>query len=131
MDIVIDCSYIISEFMPDEADSSIDLSPHQIYVPAIFMVECMSAIIMAFRRNRMTKDESEVAVEKLLQLPFNIDKLLDPSCLREVARLSTHYSLTPYDASYLELAIRMDAKLLTLDKALARAAKSSGIEVVA
>lgn len=130
MNIVIDCSHMISELMPDEMSASLDLSRCKIYVPSIFMVECMNAMIMALKRSRITQSQYNNTIEQLIKSPFNIGKLSDPIHLREVAKLARHHDLTPYDASYLELALRMDAKLLTLDKALARAAQNSGIEVV-
>jgi predicted nucleic acid-binding protein len=45
-------------------------------------------------------------------------------------QLSDHFALTAYDASYLELAIRRQLALATLDRQLADAARASGIEVL-
>ena len=39
--------------------------------------------------------------------------------------------LSIYDASYLELAVRLGSGLVTLDRALAGAAASEGVEVLA
>ena len=44
-----------------------------------------------------------------------------------VAALSRKHGLSGYDAAYLETAIRRRAKLVTLDKELARAAADEGV----
>jgi predicted nucleic acid-binding protein len=61
----------------------------------------------------------------LAALPFKID---DASVLfgAELA-LARKHNLTAYDAAYLELALRADCKLATLDTALARAAEEYGL----
>ena len=43
--------------------------------------------------------------------------------------LAVSEDLTPYDAAYLELALRMADPLATLDNALIRAARRRGVEV--
>jgi predicted nucleic acid-binding protein len=47
-----------------------------------------------------------------------------------IVALSDRYDLTPYDAAYLELAIRLGADLATRDAALGAAAKSAGVTTV-
>ena len=47
-----------------------------------------------------------------------------------VIGLRRRHGLTGYDALYLDLALREDADLATLDAALARAARSEGVQVV-
>lgn len=47
--------------------------------------------------------------------------------MKAVVELSLAHELTAYDASYLELAIRRNARLATLDKALIAAAETAGV----
>ena len=49
---------------------------------------------------------------------------------REILSLARAEGLTAYDASYLELAIRLGLSLATKDRALARAAKRAGVVVL-
>lgn len=131
MNLVIDCSYMVSMLLQDEMSSSVDLSDCIIYTPSIFMIECMSAINIACKRSRIDQAQYELAIAKLLESPFSIDKsCANTGVLHKISALSIKCGLTPYDASYLELAIRTNAKLATFDKALAKAAKSCGLEVV-
>ncbi len=51
----------------------------------------------------------------------------DPAVLRETVRLSDKHDLTVYDAAYLELALRHDAPLGTLDDDLRRAAGAENV----
>ena len=46
------------------------------------------------------------------------------------AALARKYTLTVYDAAYLELALRINAPLATLDTALAKAARKAGVRVL-
>lgn len=48
----------------------------------------------------------------------------------ESIRLAMMHGLTVYDATYLQLALDIDAPLATLDLALAAAARAEGIEVI-
>ena len=51
------------------------------------------------------------------------------SDLGETMRLAFQQGLTFYDALYLELAMRRELRLATLDNGLARAARRAGVEV--
>ena len=49
---------------------------------------------------------------------------------REIAELAERHRLTSYDATYLELALRLGVPLATTDKALAAAAASAGVSLL-
>ena len=49
--------------------------------------------------------------------------------LKEILSLARTLGLSTYDASYLDLAMRLDLPLATLDAALANAAKKSGVQI--
>ena len=48
-----------------------------------------------------------------------------------VLTLARKHRITAYDAAYLELALRLDAPLATLDRALASAAAAEGAPLIA
>ena len=50
--------------------------------------------------------------------------------LTDVHQLATTYRLTSYDAAYLELALRRDLPLATLDEELMRACKAARVSVL-
>ncbi len=48
----------------------------------------------------------------------------------DVHRIAVTYRLTSYDAAYLELALRRNCPLATLDNDLIRAANAAGVPVI-
>ena len=48
----------------------------------------------------------------------------------ELLDLARRFAVTVYDASYLELALREGLPLATLDRALERAARQAGVEIL-
>jgi predicted nucleic acid-binding protein len=60
-------------------------------------------------------------------LPISIDAETDAHAWNDTILLARAERLTLHDAAYLELAIRIDGTLATLDRALMRAARHLGI----
>ena len=60
-------------------------------------------------------------------LSISIDHAPVSDAVLALARL---HRLTIYDAAYLELALRIDAPLATLDKKLAAAARAAGVLLI-
>ena len=58
-----------------------------------------------------------------------VDSETDEHIWADTLELADRYQLTLYDASYLELALRAQLPLATLDDRLARAARQSGIQM--
>jgi predicted nucleic acid-binding protein len=63
-------------------------------------------------------------------MPIRIDPQSDEGVFDRVFKLADQYSLTIYDAGYLELAIREGLPLATLDNDLRKAARASGVPLV-
>jgi predicted nucleic acid-binding protein len=78
----------------------------------------------ALKRDRITKDQYEECLSAFKDLPFTVDHFSStPEALFQISRLSSAHSLTSYDASYLELALRLKAPIGTLDQDLRNASK--------
>jgi len=132
--LVIDASVALTWAFKDEA-SEFSLRAlraaqnRRIFVPIIWWFEISNAIVQAVRRGRMT-DAERHQFHRLVQRTEPVSDSLDgPQVLGTVTDLSLEYSLTAYDASYLELAIRRGAQLATLDKALIAAATRAGVAI--
>jgi predicted nucleic acid-binding protein len=84
---------------------------------------------MAIRRQRITPDYRTRCLDKIDELPITID----PDGVSEIwsttIKLADLYRLTVYDAAYLELAQRRRLPLATLDAALSKAARESGVDL--
>ena len=114
---VVDCSYFISFIMPDERNNDIDLASYSVYVPSIFFLECMNVLKTALKKQRITQIQYEECIWAFKDLPFNVDHFSSTQeSLQTISRLSLEHNLTSYDASYVELASRLNASLGTHDK---------------
>ena len=83
---------------------------------------------VAYRRQRIDKNLKESILQSIMQLPVIIDNAgMIPSYFPDIAALATKHQLSSYDALYLELAIRQNIPLITLDKALRQAAKAENV----
>ena len=94
----------------------------ELYVPAHFHVEVLSALRRYSLRGKLTDLQTADALAAL----DDLRALTYP--LRELSRSiwQLGFNLTTYDAAYLALARSLDADLLTLDGALAEAAAGDG-----
>jgi predicted nucleic acid-binding protein len=129
--IVIDVSAALSWLFADERD---DVSAAMLkcvvgtptLVPALWRWEMQNALLMAERRGRIAVEDTGRILQELEALGIEVDS---PQGLDACAglTLARNFSLTAYDAAYLELAIRRNAKLMTRDGPLAQAAEQMGI----
>ncbi len=88
-------------------------------------------LLSATRRGRLRADEWAVIRASLLALPIEIEPVSPLRAWEAVLSLADRFRLSVYDATYLELAMRMRLPLATLDKSLAVAARTAGIETPA
>jgi predicted nucleic acid-binding protein len=65
--------------------------------------------------------------EKLAALALRIDGAYSSADMLRLHRTARRYGLNTYDATYLELALRLGVPLATRDATLARAAKEAGV----
>ena len=66
---------------------------------------------------------------QLNQLSIETDEAAPRALQNSVTAVSRQYGLTGYDAQYLELALRLQVPLATLDKKLRKRAEKAGIAV--
>ena len=95
--------------------------------PWLFWVELRNILIVGERRGRLAPGLAEGFLEAVEALGLALDAA--PSSAA-VLRLARGHRLTAYDALYLELALRQGARLMTLDGALAQAARAEGVALV-
>jgi predicted nucleic acid-binding protein len=99
-------------------------------VPALWGFEIANLVWTAQRRGRVTEGQAAEYVRLLNVLPIEVEFEPLARVFDSVMSLATRYNITVYDASYLELAIRDNLPLATLDTELANAAQQAGIAVV-
>ena len=122
---VIDASALAAWLLPDEAGEDIEpVLAAGAHAPLLLRVELANILLVAERRGRLSPAEGDA----ILALVARLGLALDPAPPgAEVTRLARAHGLTAYDASYLALALRLGAALVTADRALARAAAAEGV----
>ena len=96
-------------------------------VPAIWTLEVANVLLVAERRGRLPRASSEQFIALLEKLPISVDTTSALSISARILTLGRDYSLSSYDAAYLELAMREGLPLATLDKGLLAAMDALGI----
>jgi predicted nucleic acid-binding protein len=99
-------------------------------VPALWLYEVANVTELAVRRGRIAEDKARVFLESLADLPIEIEGPTRERMFLSARKLASKYRLTVYDASYLEVAIRLKLPLAASDKALARAAVEAQVETL-
>ena len=96
-------------------------------VPAIWPLEVANSLAVAERRRTFSRAASEGFVARLAALSIFVTEDTHERALREILALARERNLSAYDASYLELAMRLGLPLATRDEALRRAARALGV----
>jgi predicted nucleic acid-binding protein len=90
----------------------------------------LNGLQVAVRRGRITFAYRDASLADLRALAIAIDPRTSRQAWSATLRLSDRFGLTPYDAAYLELALRRQLPLATLDHELARAAEAQSVSLV-
>lgn len=133
MPFVLDCSVAMTWVFPDEASEATErlrdsLIDDQAFVPSLWPVEVGSVLLVATRRRRIRADEWSHICSSLEALPIEVEPVSTSRVWGKVVALADRHNLSVYDATYLELALRMRMPLATLDRALITAARSAGVD---
>ena len=132
MPFVLDASAAAAWCFPDEqahaADRAFDrLTTDEAVVPHLWWFEIRNVLIVNERRGRVTAADTSAFLRDLGRLPIRADGNPGEPLVLALAR---RHALTVYDAAYLELAVRLDAPVASLDRALNAAARSEGVGIV-
>lgn len=132
--LVLDCSVTMAWCFEDECDETADavlgaLGTTQVWVPALWPIEVANVLLVAERCGRITSTGSARFVELLSNLPILVDGSTQDRALGSVLFTGRELGSSAYDASYVDLAVRLGATLATQDKRLMRVCKEAGIEV--
>jgi len=128
MSVIVDCSVAMAWVLRDEASPYANGALDTVVagggtVPELWWLETRDVLLMAERRNRLSREDANTADQALSDLGLTQDTL----CVQpDVIKLAREYDLTSYDGVYLEAALRLEAPLATLDKKLSTAAKRAG-----
>jgi predicted nucleic acid-binding protein len=98
-------------------------------VPPLWYMEVINGLLVAERRKLIPVSEASRFLSELRALPIAEDKVWPSNLQNSVLQLARAYSLTSYDAVYIDLCLRMQYSIATFDRKLATAARSAGIRI--
>jgi len=133
--LVLDGSATLGWFYPDETTVALTelfdrVVARGAFVPELWKIEVASSLTVGMRRRRITAKDREEALADLDALSVTVDRHTGKHVWREALSLADKHRLTVYDATYLELALRLSLPLATLDQDLRAAARNEGVTLL-
>jgi predicted nucleic acid-binding protein len=131
--IVIDASVTLSWCFPDEQTlMSMNVldrlkSGEQALVPAFWPLEVLNTLLVGERKGRITAEQTRAFFDALRVLKPTLDYASLEQVTGPVQIICRDHRLTPYDALYVELALRSGCPLATLDHPQKQAATDLGV----
>jgi predicted nucleic acid-binding protein len=134
---VLDASIILTWCFPDEeSQKALEISERiaageRVAVPAFWRHEILNALLVGERRKRITPELTQAFLDDLDRLPVDVDPPAGAAVVFKLTQaLCRKHGLTAYDAAYLELAMRDNQPLATVDEQLRRAALAENVIVL-
>ena len=113
----------------DPIDVALDaMKQDSALVPLTCGLEVANVIARAEAKGLVTEARSGIFLEMLADMDIDVDMATWAHALTDTLQLARRYKLSSYDASYLELALRLGRPLATLDEDLQKAAKKAGVK---
>ncbi len=134
MRLVLDASMALAWLFERQSPDDVKLAEHalvalpnaEVRVPALWHTEVANALLVAERRQVVSEARVFDYLSKLSALPIDTDDLPPVGRRDAVMALAREHGLTAYDATYLELALRLNAVLATFDRKLVSAMYAAG-----
>ncbi len=135
MSLVLDSSATLAWIFSDETTEPIRrlfeaVAEQGAFVPSIWRLEVANSLTVALRRRRIDDEFRRSSLADLDKLDIIVDGLTDARAWSGTLDLADRFRLTLYDAAYLELSLRRDMPLATLDQDMRRAATMLGLKML-
>jgi predicted nucleic acid-binding protein len=129
---VIDASVILAWFNPLEQSDYADkilgcLSRETAIAPRLCSLEVNNVLRGLEKRGTLSQLDAQKTLQLIASLPIALDETAYGFQIPLVSSLAREHDLTIYDACYLELAMRLNLPLSTLDKQLLGALDGTGV----
>ena len=98
-------------------------------MPAVWRLEVVNALVVAERRKKITTSRSALFLHDLESFRIRVDEHGLDFAFTRVLFHARRYQRSAYDASYLELALRLGLPLATKDEPLRKAAEQAGVTI--
>jgi len=134
--LVIDASAILPWCFDDEAIAYTEgllnrcAAGEEVMVASVWPLEITNGLLSVQRRGRVTAERVEQFLVQILRLRIYVEPFTTQQAVRDVKQLAQTHQLTAYDAAYLELALRYNLPLATLDIELKQASFAIGVRLI-
>lgn len=135
MSVVIDASITMAWYFADASTSETDalldrVAENGAIAPGLWRLEVANAFQTAVHAGQIDAIYRDASLVELGFMPITVDADTSDYAWGTTLRLAERFSLSTYDAAYLELAQRHSLPLATLDAALRQAAEALSIELL-
>jgi predicted nucleic acid-binding protein len=134
--IVLDASACASWVLPDEENTAAESvyvqacqAENNFHAPMLWHWEMGSILSLAEQRERIPVGGAHRALGILYEAKIHFDAAPSQHRMEQIMRMARAHALSFYDASYLELVLRLNGQLATKDKKLIHAAKTCGVPI--
>ena len=129
--VVVDASIALRWVLRDEKEARVDalleqwvISLTEMVAPPLFLAEVTNALYLSVRRNRLTLQEAELALNTIIQL--GVQTAEPPGLYPRSLHLAATYAVAnAYDAQYLALGEIEGCEVWTADQRLAASIRPS------
>lgn len=133
MAFVADNSVVVAWHFPSQATADTEralrlLQTQKAFAPPVWRLEFSHVLLKAVRNRRVTESAAFEIIAQQNALNFVVNEFA--AAPEDLLKLAIQHQLSSYDASYLELALRLQLPLATKDDALRAGARSSGIALI-
>jgi predicted nucleic acid-binding protein len=133
--LVLDSSATMARVFPEERTNAIldvfkFVAENGAWVPELWRIEVANTLNVGIRRGRISTVNRNGIISDLESLPISIDWETKNHTWGRTLDLADNHQLTVYDATYLELALRLSLPLATLDNDLRKAARAEGVSLL-
>ena len=135
MSLVLDSSVTLAWLYSDETTEAVrqvfdQLGVNGAWVPGLWRLEVGNILEMGVRCGRHNTGFRDSTLADLALLPIQTDSETDRHAWGATGRLAARHRLTLYDSAYLELALRRELPLATVDRDLRTAAMAEGAQLL-
>jgi predicted nucleic acid-binding protein len=132
---ILDCSFTSALFLPDESSDKVNdffrnfENEYSLIVPSLWWYELSNVLFVSIKRNRLVYNDALKIFDLFKEFKIETEKNINEKIAKSIFELSRQYKISAYDATYLELALRKNAGLASLDKELNKIADKCGLNI--
>jgi predicted nucleic acid-binding protein len=133
--LVLDSSLTLAWLFADESTPAVAAILDRVarsgaWAPSLWWLEVANSLQVGVRRGRITESFRDQTLADLGYLPIRLDPETAQHAWSTTLQLAVKHRLSVYDAAYLELALRLELPLGTLDEDLRNAADRTGVTLL-